>query len=67
MNSNICADVFQKLVKTKPKQFLMENGHVELIYKLGDYELFVEVGPYFMVDYQVRMVVTYDPHKVGTG
>jgi hypothetical protein len=65
LNASICADVFQKLVKTKPKQFMMDNGHVELLYKLGDYELFVEIGPEFRVDYAVKMVVTHDPNKVG--
>lgn len=65
MNAKICTDVFKKIIKTKPKQFTLENGHEELIHLLGDYELFIEIGPNFQVDYQVRMVVTHDPHKIG--
>lgn len=66
LTSTVCSGIFQKLIKTKPKEeFNESNGHTYLLYKLGDYELFVEIGPDFRTDYQVRMVVTHDPHHVG--
>lgn len=66
MNAHICADMFQKIIKTKPRQeFNPQNDHVYLIYELLNYQLFVEIGEDFRVDYQVRMSVTHNPNKVG--
>jgi hypothetical protein len=57
--------MFKKLIKTKPRQFTTDRGNEELIYTLGDYQLFVEIGQDFSVDYQVKMIVNHDPHKVS--
>lgn len=67
LTPKLCTEMFKKLLKTKPKQFTTDRGNEELIYKLGDYELFVEIGPEFTIDYQVKIVVTHDPNKIGIG
>lgn len=59
LTPSICADIFEKLIKTKPHREFTNVGNIELLYKLGDYELFVEIGPEFRIDYQVRMVITH--------
>ena len=65
LTPKICTEMFKKLIKTKPQQFTTDRGNEELIYKLGDYQLFVELGPSFTVDYNVKMIVNHDPHKVS--
>lgn len=65
LTPKLCIEMFKKLIKTKPRQFTTDRGNEELIYKLGDYELFVEIGSEFIIDYQVKIVVTYNPNKIG--
>jgi len=65
LTPKICTEMFKKLIKTKPRQFTTDRGNEELIYKLGDYQLFVEIGQDFSVDYNVKMIVNHDPHKVS--
>jgi hypothetical protein len=65
LTPKICTEMFKKLIKTKPQQFTTDRGNEELIYKLGDYQLFIEIGQDFQVDYQVKMIVTCDLNRIS--
>ena len=67
LTAKICTEMFQKIIKTKPQQYTKEDGNEVLIYRLQDYELFVEISADFRVQYLVNMVVEYDPHHVSKG